>query len=191
LEQFTLQTKVRRKKNANIRTARAGHLLHRGAAAGPRLPLSIGITDDMEPANTEADARIQAEGMVERILYQSRQRQDEESGAALRKLVIRQALLTRNAYIHSTTAENLEGLRAISEPRIDDINEGNLQNVLRNVASFRGVEFRSLSAGSKQYADPTLHRMGKVVQPLLTTLILERGKISAQMAINRHLFPEE
>jgi hypothetical protein len=51
------------------------------------------IADDVEPANNPAEAKLQADGMVSRILHQLRNRQNAESGAALRKLLIRQTLL--------------------------------------------------------------------------------------------------
>jgi hypothetical protein len=88
----------------------------------------------------------------------------------------RRQVLTRNAFLHSTTPENADRLRVIPEPKIDEVSDGNLQNVLRTVAFFRDVPVRHLPAAAKQYADPTLHRMGKIVPPLLATLIQERGK---------------
>jgi hypothetical protein len=106
-----------------------------------------------------------------RILYQFRHCEDAYSGTALRKLLIRQVILTRSAYLPAAVPEHKARLEAVPELRIDDVSEGNLENALRTVALFRGAEPRRLPPAAKQFKDLGLHRMGKVVPPLLATLI--------------------
>jgi hypothetical protein len=62
----------------------------------------------------------------------------------------------------------VQGSAGMPELRIDDVSEGNLENALRAVALFRGAH---LPPAAKQVKDLGLHRMGKVVQPLLAALI--------------------